>query len=418
MQLNDFIAQHRATARKPGADIRERWQKRIVARHLHQQGRAGAVAYLRDYGKGISVAKLIALALQSEAEGCDDMAIGFWLSACKAETGVEAAADETTSSTPQPKPKPTDTAFNHLPSHLRPESIITMQPIDAPHPREHYINSDAYIGQPKRDGSRIVVIATGRCVAYQGRSMECIASPGAPFDAAFTFTARRMGDFVLDGELLFIDAAGGEHRTGSQAAKANALADKPAALVICRIAVFKALFLNGDDLTQAQEWERVLKALPLVEMALAHLEQNHVRDYDIEPLRSAHITPAKRSLVAVQQAEGREGEVWIHTNAKYLPGKSGGDIFVRTKYVDETEVVVTGLTPTTVAGRPFGSIEVSDDNGRALGRVGTGFDAAEARQIAAAFKTKKPTRMLVRHQGRTEAGQLWHARFLKLLTPD
>ncbi len=42
MNLTDFIAQHRSTAKNPTADIRFRWAKPIVARGLHQQGRAGA----------------------------------------------------------------------------------------------------------------------------------------------------------------------------------------------------------------------------------------------------------------------------------------------------------------------------------------------------------------------------------------
>jgi hypothetical protein len=42
MTFTDFITTHRATAKKPTADIRSRWASRIVARRLHKQGTAGA----------------------------------------------------------------------------------------------------------------------------------------------------------------------------------------------------------------------------------------------------------------------------------------------------------------------------------------------------------------------------------------
>jgi hypothetical protein len=90
MNLSDFIDKHRTTAKKPTADIRARWASRIIARKLHEQGAAGADTYLRDYGRGISAAKVIALAIQAECEGCDALAFGFWAAAYRLETGLVA----------------------------------------------------------------------------------------------------------------------------------------------------------------------------------------------------------------------------------------------------------------------------------------------------------------------------------------
>jgi bifunctional non-homologous end joining protein LigD len=295
-----------------------------------------------------------------------------------------------------------------------------MQPVDAPRPREDYITDPAYLGQPKRDGSRIVVIASPSAVVYQSRSTDLQGTPSVSFDGAFQRAAEVYGPFVLDGELTFLDHAGGEHRTGSQAALANATNGHPDAPVTSRICIFKALFARGLDLTTMGEEARILAAGPIVSTAQATLIKAGVRDLDIEQVPTARTTAQKRALVARQQAEGREGEVWVRRDTPYVGGKAGREVIVRTKYLAETEVVITGLTPTTAAGRPFGAIEVAevqpDGAGRPVGRVGTGFDGVDAREIAR-LVAQHPDgiRILVRHQGRTETGMLWHARFLRVL---
>lgn len=416
MTLDHYISTHRQTTRKPTADIRSRWVSRIVARNLHQQGRAGAATYLRDYGRGISTSKVVALALQAECEGCDDLAKGFWTKAYHLDTGREVdPASLKGSASPSQQPQPTSSpGFPDLPSHLQPGSIVTMQPVDAERQREDYIADPLYLGQPKRDGSRMLVIATASNVAYPGRSTAIQACPGVSFDGAFRRAAEARGPFVLDGELVFLDASGGEHRTGSQAAHGH-----PDARVRCRICVFKALFANGRDLTGSDEEARINAAGPILAIAQATLIKAGVEDYELEQVSTAQTSTQKRALVRRQQAEGREGEVWVRRDTTYLGGKVG-EAMVRTKYLTETEVVITGLTPTTVKGRPFGALEVAvrqaDGSLLPAGRVGTGFDATDAAEIAAlCARHPSEVRILVRHQGRTETGMLWHARFLKLI---
>ena len=421
MNISDYIVKHRSIAKKPTADIRSRWATRIIARGLHLQGRAGAQVYLRDYGKGISTAKVIALAIQAECEGCDDIAQGFWAKAFELETGQQVAPTTTTPQLPPLSRSPTP-AFPGLPAHLQPGSIITMQPIDAARIRQDYINDPAYLGQPKRDGSRIVVIASSAQVAYQSRSTSILASPSVSFDGAFRRAAEVRGAFVLDGELVFFDRSGGEHRTGSQAAQANATNGCPDAPVLVRICIFKALFANGRDLTGAGEEARINAAGPIAALAQSVLIKAGVRDYDIEQVPSAFTTAQKKGLVEKQRAEGREGEIWVRWSTTYIGGKTGGEAIVRTKYLEETEVVITGLTPTTVKGRPFGAIEVSarypDGSLRPVGKVGTGFDASDAAELATLVAGHpEGLRIIVRHQGRTETGMLWHARFIRVVGP-
>jgi ATP-dependent DNA ligase len=427
MNITDYIAKHRSTPKKPTADIRSRWASRIIARGLHLQGRAGATSYLRDYGKGISAAKVIALAFLAECEGCDDMALGFWAKAYELETGAaptESTTPTASTLTPQlpPLSRSSTPAFPGLPRHLQPGSIVTMQPVDATRTRQDYINDPAYIGQPKRDGSRIVVIASPEAVAYQSRSTNLLATPSISFDGAFRRAAEARGPFVLDGELTFLDRSGGEHRTGSQAAQANATNGCPDAPVVCRMAIFKALFAHHRDLTSDNETARINAAGPIVSIAQGILIKAGVTDLDIEQVPSAITTAQKKGLVERQRAEGREGEVWVQRQTRYYGGKTGGEAIVRTKYLEETEVVITGLTPTTVAGRPFGAFEVSarfpDGSLRPVGKVGTGFDASAAAELAMLVaRHPEGLRIIVRHQGRTESGMLWHARFVRVVGP-
>lgn len=429
MTFTDFITTRRTTASKPTADIRSRWVSRIIARNLHKQGAAGADTYLRDYGRGISTTKVIALAIQAECEGCDDLARGFWAAAYRLETGLVADPTASPSSTTvAPQIPPTLPAGNQppvltgLPAHLQPGRVITMQPVDASRTREDYIADPAYLGQPKRDGSRIVVCATDRAVCYQGRSTALLASPSRIFDGVFSRVAEAQGPFVLDGELVFLDASGGEHRTGSQAAQANATNGHSDAPARCRICVFKALFARGRDLTVEREYVRIASADAIARLAQGMLIKAGVQHYDVEQVFTARTTAQKQALVGRQRAEGREGEVWVRTDTTYISGKAGGEAIVRTKYLEEREVVIIALTPTTVAGRPFGAIEVaearSDGAGAPLGRVGSGFSAADAAEIAALVaRHPEGLRIVVRHQGCTENGMLWHARFLRILGP-
>ena len=424
MNISDYIAKNRSSAKKPTADIRSRWASRVVARGLHAQGQVGAQAYLRDYGKGISTAKVIALAIQAECEGCDDMAMGFWTRAFELESGAAPTESTTPTASPQlpPLSRSSTSVFPGLPAHLQPGAIITMQPVDAARTRQDYINDPAYLGQPKRDGSRIVVIASPDQVVYQSRSTSILTSPSVSFDGAFRRAAEVRGPFVLDGELTFLDRSGGEHRTGSQAAQANATNGCPDAPALGRICIFKALFANGRDLTGAGEEARINAAGPIVGLAQSVLIKAGVRDYDIEQVPSAFTTAQKKGLVEKQRAEGREGEVWVRRDTTYIGGKVSGEAIVRTKYLEETEVVITALTPTTVAGRPFGAIEVSarypDGSLRPVGKVGTGFDGKDAAELAALVaRHPEGLRIIVRHQGRTETGMLWHARYIRIVGP-
>lgn len=417
--LADYIAAAHVSPKKLGTDIRERWQDRIVARGLHTQGMSGAQTYLDAYGKGIKPPKVIALALMAESAGCQEMAMGFWIAAHTL-AGYAASPAEiaalTGGATPTPPPAPPTTErLGDFPDHLQPGSIATQQPTDAKQDRQAYITDPNYAGQPKRDGNRLVILATVGSVSYQTRSRTVRPSPGAAFDHAFQQMAKASGSTILDGELVYLDALGGEHRTAAQAATANIERGDPTAPVITQISVFKALFAGRLDLTVLSERERLTHGAVRARLAAKHLAASGTER--VEAVPTAFTTEAKTALASQQERDGREGEVWIDLRASYRGGKRmDHEDIVRTKYTQETTVTVSALTRSTDPSRPFGAITVaeSDGNGnlREVGTVGTGFSRAEAEMIADAHaKAPGQVRIVVRHQGRTESGVLWLARF-------
>ena len=85
MSLAQYAAQKRAEAGESAipSGIRKRWQERIVAPGWHAMGEEGAAKYLADYGQNIGAPKVVRLARQ--AEGCPEVALGFWRKAYELE---------------------------------------------------------------------------------------------------------------------------------------------------------------------------------------------------------------------------------------------------------------------------------------------------------------------------------------------
>ena len=191
---------------------------------------------------------------------------------------------------------------------------------------------------------------------YQKRTGSVVAAPSPEIDAAISEAVKIFGPFILDTECLYLDVDGGEHRTGAQAATYNIEAGQPTRPVQPTISIFDALMFDGQDLTQRQKRYRLAAIAGLV----AWLEEQSTADF--EYLEPAKTPDEKALLVAIQKANNREGEVWFHPNDTYHGGKDHKHFStgVRTKHLTEREVVVTGLTPTTAQGRPFGAIEVSE----------------------------------------------------------
>jgi hypothetical protein len=449
MNYTEYIESKRKAAKKISADIRERWNNRIVTRGLHLLGEPGAIQYLSDYGRGIGTAKVISFALCAEAEGYPEIAAGFWQKAFELETGEKATAADTknTSTTVTTTPKSTKATpksvnnsdiIPELPPHLQPGRIVTMQPVDAPSERSYYIENPEYWGQPKRDGNRVIIIATKDKIYYQSRSTNLRQQPsieiqktlqqiltqltkttielpplskGRVGEGSSVDAVNQLGTFILDGELYYKSYNGSEHRTGSQAATVNIENGFPTTQPQVVYAIFKSLFFNGNDLTTATESARIEAGVTIGELLIANSPE-----FEIVP--TAKTLEEKLLLANKQQTENREGEVWILHNCQYIGGKNIRTFpMVRTKYCIEFDLLIVGLTKTKVAGRPFSAIEVAQEkNGKLvpMGTVGTGFNMEEMEEIARRY-TANPhgVKIKVRSQGLTESGLLWHARFLE-----
>jgi hypothetical protein len=423
MDYTEYIESKRNAAKKISADIRERWNNRIVTRGLHLLGKQGAVQYLSDYGRGIGTAKLISFALCAESEGYPDFAAGFWQKAFELETGNKPIAPDAENSVPIISPTPkystnkkktvnnTEIIIPDLPPHLQPGKIVTMQPVDAPSARSYYIENPHYWGQPKRDGNRVIIIATKDKIYYQSRSTNLRQQPSIEIERVLLDTVAQLGTFVLDGELYYKSCIGSEHRTGSQAATVNIDRGFPTVQPQVVYAIFKSLFFGGNDLTSVAESERIDAAIPIFECLSAHSQE-----FELVP--TARTTEEKLLLANKQETEEREGEVWTQHDCLYVGGKNVRSFpMVRTKYCLELDLLIVALTKSKVAGRLFSAIEVAQEiDGKLVprGSIGTGFSLEEMEEIARRVAANPHgVKIKARSQGLTESGLLWHARFLE-----
>lgn len=421
MDINEYIEAKRNAVKQIPVEIRERWNNRIVKRSWHLMGIDGALEYLANYGKGIGIIKLINLAICAEFEGYPEVALGFWNKAFEIETGN---SQPTTQRKPRklktiPSNTPSETStpewknrniVEDLPTHLQPGSIVTMQPVDAPFDRSYYIDSPDYWGQAKRDGHRMLVIASKEKIYYQSRTTKEKAQPSTEINRLLLEVANKIGTFVLDGELYYRSVTGSEHRTAPQADAINAAHCAESTPPQPVYAIFKALFLSGRDLTTAKEVERIAVGEEIGQYLISNF---------FEVLPTARTQSEKAALAAKQLSENREGEIWVLKNCQYIGGKDfRNPAIVRTKYSLELDLVITSLSLTKADGRPFGAISVAREiNGKLvpMGSVGTGFSQADMQQIASLHAANPgAVKITVRSHGLTETGKLWHGRFIGL----
>lgn len=400
MDFQTFITQNRLK-NIPSAII-ERWQERVVKTGLHKHGESGARDYLANWGKSIGAPKVIALACQAENEGAVEMAVGFWKAAYKLVTGETVTTDIVLDG-PQGKPvlivsEPVPVP-SHFPAYLQPGQLVTMQPTDTDCHVSYFTENSDYIAQPKVDGNRMVIFGDQSGVYYQSRSRKLKAAPDDALHQVLAEQARKF-PFILDGEAVYFDWRGGEHRTAAQAVTTNILEDHPESRVKFEYCVFEALYDNGLDLTLLPKVTRIQHGLFILERIVAP---------QIYMLPTAYSRHDKKYLWEAQRADGREGVVFCLKSAVYHAGKrENTDIVVRKKNLVEFVAQVIALTPSDKS-RAFAAIEIARD-GIAIGKVGTGYTLEEMGQIARRF-TAGPLNIKVVSQGFTETGQVWHGRF-------
>jgi len=438
--LDAFKSRVQAKPFTSAADVSKYVTQRMVGRGFTRMGVAGAAAYLADYGRGISVDKIIRLAATAEAHGFTELAIGFWDVAYMTEHG-QPAPDIRPAVTPPVTAKPAEllpceppealapapaAGWQFLPDDLQPGRTQAMQPTDALHKRQHYIDSDDYCGQPKKDGWTIVVFATPDQTAYQNRCGSggggtVREAPSPEIDRALRWAAAEFGSFVLVGELVHYSWQGTEHRSAPQAATVNLQdghGEDPVHPCIC---IFDGLWADNCDLRQFDFDGRAVWIGSLAR----ELEVEFPGWF--EWLRPIYGRIEKAKLAARQQDEHREGEIWRLRTAPFAkgktsPGRARYEPIVRTKYYVDRVVRVTALAPTsaTKVVRLFSALVVADpETGKPLGSVGTGFTTDDQVKLKWAFEAARsnghPLLVEVTAPGLTEGGQLWLPVFKKIV---
>lgn len=383
MKLSEFIE----TVKVKKVNLKDRWETRVVRQGLDKQGAEGAYAYLANYGKQIGAPKLIALARKAEAEGCREMAWVFWLNAYAKIHDDNPVDDYLDGESEAPAEvsviaPSVEICIPMFPDHLQPKRTVTMQPIDAPQPRNFYIMNPDYGGQPKRDGWRLVTHSTTAETYYQSRSLKLQGVPAIEIDQAHKAAAAQIGPYILDGERVYKDAHEGEHKTVPEALQASE--GVPDFEVHATYSIFKALFFQGQDLTFGDEHTRI-RAGRTIAAVLARLASGY-----FEFLEPALRWEEKQALADRQRTEMREGEVWFLLSTPYIGGKTKSSLppIVRTVYWKKLHAVILELVPTTVKGRAFASIKVGvyrDGELVKIGSIGTGFTMAETQEIAKVY---------------------------------
>jgi ATP-dependent DNA ligase len=175
--------------------------------------------------------------------------------------------------------------------------------------------------------------------------------------------------------------------------------------------VFKALYVDGDDLRNQPESVRIDEAEPIVRWLVDRDSQR----FELVP--TARTEDEKRSLVALQEEESREGEVWVAHDCRYVGGKQNGATapYLRTKHAVPLEVVVLDLTPSKADGRHFASAEVGVYDGPdivSLGCVGSGFSQDDQAKLAR-LHSQSPRKVVItiKTRGFTHLGKVQHASF-------
>jgi ATP-dependent DNA ligase len=219
-------------------------------------------------------------------------------------------------------------------------------------------NGDGWAFEPKYDGFRAIVFAEGETVHVQSRS-------GKPLQRYFPELSFPAGHYIVDGEIVIEDDAGGQdfealqQRIHPAESRITRLARETPAHFIA----FDLLALDGDDLT----------VVPFAQRR-ARLEQTFGAGLAITPL-------TRSAAEAEPWLDSGEGVVAKELTAPYRPGERKG--MVKVKRVRTIDAVVVGYRPGKEAGT-VGSLILGlyDESGQ-LHVVGhsSGLRAAEKRAL-------------------------------------
>lgn len=240
---------------------------------------------------------------------------------------------------------------------------------------------DDWLHELKWDGYRMLVdIAGGRAKLRSRNGLDW--TPDYP-DIVKAFESLGAGDATFDGELVALTPQGNDDFGLLQ----KVISGNSNAPLRCML--FDLPSLGGQDLARTALEDRKGLLAELLDGAPPVLAL------------SQHIVGHGAEVFAASKRQGMEGIISKRLDGHYTPGRNAS--WLKTKHAQGDEFIVVGYTAPKRSRNGFGSLLLATRRDGALayvGRVGTGFDDAMLRNLAARMKPlarRAPTVVLPAH---------------------
>ncbi len=228
-------------------------------------------------------------------------------------------------------------------------------------------SGDDWLHELKWDGYRMLVdIAGGRAKLRSRNGLDW--TPDYP-DMVKAFEALGVDDATFDGELVALTPQGNDDFGLLQ----KVISGNSNAPLRCML--FDLPSLGGYDLARTALEDRKALLAELLDGAAPVLAL------------SQHIVGHGAEVFAASKRQGMEGIVSKRVDAHYVEGRS--QAWLKSKHAQGDEFVIVGHTAPKRSRTGFGSLLLATHRDGALqyvGRVGTGFDDAMLRNLAARMK--------------------------------
>lgn len=241
------------------------------------------------------------------------------------------------------------------------------------------------ICQLKLDGMRFNAIVRGENVEFRSRNGKEISIPNDIFSRAFVALAKEYGaDYVFDGELLVVDAAGKplDRKTGNgilnKAVKGTVSKTEAAQI---RATVWDAIpvenFVEGIySVAYESRFTRLIGAHKQFS------ESSRQLSHFISPVLTEYVKNdyEARRMFERFLAEGQEGTILKDRNAIWEDKRSKGSIKFKGELEADMRIIGWELGTGKNAKR-LGALVVSSEDGRIVVNVGTGFTDSDRDSI-------------------------------------
>ena len=246
-------------------------------------------------------------------------------------------------------------------SHPDPEALLkkVWPPMLATLAKPSSVDEGEFVFEVKYDGYRGLAAISGGRVAFQSRNGLDLSSRFP--DIARALSQIKVGEAVIDGEVVATDARGVSHFQQLMAQGAEH-----------QYVAFDLLWLEGEDLRPRPLEER----RDLLESVLAAASPPIVLSERLEGSVSEVLAEAKK--------RGLEGVMAKRRGSPYSPGRSTD--WLKLKVNQSQEVAIIGFTPISKGGDEIGALLVAVHDGagfRYAGKVGTGFSNELRRKLRA-----------------------------------